>query len=431
MCRGRERCVIERMKESRRVIGALAALLLIAGVAATGKAEVTPEKPGKVLVLDDKPGAHWVWVGDLVLMRSALFDADSTRMLGMLDGGYGVSGVYPRYSSKRHEIYVPEVVYSRGRRGKRIDLVSIYDATTLKLLADVEVPAKSADAAHGYALAALLDDERFFAVFNQNPGSSVSIVDLESRSLVGEIDTPGCALVYPAGPRRFAMLCGDGKAMLVMLDKEGREAGRVRSASFFDAKSNPVTEKGVRKGGSWFFATFDGHLHELDLSGKKPEPVEPWSLFTDAERNDGWRIGGSQHLAIHEAKGRLYSIVHKGGPGSHKEPGHEVWVYDLKKRERVQSIEVSNLLVPFVKAQITRGAESAEESGSTRFMGMVAAWLLPNPGADTIAVTQDDEPLLLLGHVEIGAVAVYDAMTGEHLRDLGGTGVTGGRVVVP
>jgi methylamine dehydrogenase heavy chain len=416
---------------STGIIGPLVAIALVLGLAPPAAAELAAEKTRQVLTLPEKPGDHWVWVADLVLKRSALFDGDSTRMLGMLDAGYGVSGAHPRLSRERGEIYVQEVVYDRGHRGKRIDLVSIYDAKTLGLLGDVEVPPRSADAAHGLALSALLDGERFFAVFNQNPGSSVSIVDLASRKFVAEIQTPGCALVYPAGPRRFFMLCGDGTAMLITLNDEGGEAGRVKSESFFDSAENPVTEKGVRRGSAWLFTSFDGYLHALDVSGDKPEPREPWSLFTDAERKEGWLIGGQQHLAVHEATGRLYSIVHKGEAGSHKEPGHEVWVYDLEKKERVLRVKVSNLLIPFMNAQLGGGAVSGEKGGMDRFLDMVAGWLLPSPGTDSITVTQDDEPLLFLGHAQLGAVAVYDAGTGEHLRDIGGTGIGGGRMVVP
>ncbi len=419
-----------RSRNSRTTIAAVALVFSLL-VALPAAAELTAEKTGTVLTLPAKPGVHWFWVGDFVLMRSALFDADTTRMLGMVDGGQGVSGVYPRYAAERGEIYVPEAVYSRGRRGKRIDLVTIYDAKTLSVIGDVEIPPKMADAAHGVGLAALLDDGRFFAVFNLTPASSVSIVDLETRSFVGEIDTAGCALVYAAGPRRFVMLCGDGKARLVTLDEAGHETSRVDSIAFFDPATDPVTEKGVRGGDSWYFASFDGQLHQLDVSGDKPRAEPPWSLFTDADRRADWRIGGAQHLALHRATGRLYSIVHKGGPGSHKDPGTEIWVYDLEKKARVQRIEVRNLLVPFIGAQITLGADSAEAEWSGSFMARLLGWLLPNEGAHAVAVTQDDAPVLIVGNIEYGAVAIYDAMTGKHLRDIGGTGITGGRIVVP
>jgi methylamine dehydrogenase heavy chain len=260
-------------------------------------------------------------------------------------------------------------------------------------------------------------------VFNQNPGMSVSVVDLESRSFLNEIGTGGCALVLPVGPRRFGMLCGDGTAIAITLDEAGREIARTRSAVFFDATKDPLTEKGVRDGGRWHFASFEGGLHSIDFTGEAPLAAEPWSLFSDAERSAGWRIGGMQHLALHGKSGRLYSVVHQGGAGSHKDAGPEVWVYDLAQRRRVQRIEVQNLTAAFLRPQI------GIEAGS--FGDWLLKSLLPNPGADTLAVTQDDAPLLLAGERESGAVGVYDATSGAHLRDLEETGIGGGLLVVP
>ena len=63
---------------------------------------------------------------------------------------------------------------------------------------------------------------------------------------MGEIETPGCALVYPTGKRAFFSLCGDGAALQVQLDDNGREASKSRTAQLFDPLTDPVTEKGVR-----------------------------------------------------------------------------------------------------------------------------------------------------------------------------------------
>jgi hypothetical protein len=97
-------------------------------------------------------------------------------------------------------------------------------------------------------------------------------------------------------------------------------------------------------------------------------------------------------------------------------------VYQLGKGV-VRRIEVANLTVAFLRPRI--GIEA----------GGAADWLLsrvlPNPGADSIAVTQDDAPLLFAGERQSGAVGVYDARTGEHLRDLEETGIGGGLLVVP
>jgi methylamine dehydrogenase heavy chain len=398
-------------------------LLLAALPAGAASSEpLAPEKIGDVTKLPTSMGAHWVWASDSVLKRSALFDADSGRMLGMVNGGEGVSPLHPHVSRTRREVYVVETVYSRGHRGERSDLVTIYDAVTLAVAGEVAIPPRRADNGNGVAIAALLDGDRFLVVLNQNPGTSVSVVDLESRGFAGEIATPGCALVLPAGPRRFGMLCGDGTAQAITLDDAGREAGRARSERFFDATNDPLTEKGVRDGTRWHFASFEGFLHPIDFAGEKPVAEEEWPLFSDLERKEGWRIGGLQHLALHAASGRLYSAVHQGEAGSHKDAGPEVWVYDLASRTRVQRIEMGNLMWAFLRPRI------GIEAGG--FVDWLVGALLPG-GADTLAVTRDAAPLLLAGERQSGAVGVYDALTGEHLRDLEETGIGGGLLVVP
>jgi methylamine dehydrogenase heavy chain len=411
----------------------LAASLLPAALLAGGAASepLAAEAVGAVAKLPPEMGVHWVWASDQVLKRAALFDGDSGQMLGMVNGGEGVSPLRPHVSRARREVYVVETVYSRGHRGERTDLVTIYDAVTLAVLGEVVIPPRRADNGNGVWIAALLDGDRFLVVLNMDPGASVSVVDLESRSFVGEIATPGCALVLPAGARSFGQLCGDGSAQAITLDEAGREAGRARSERFFDATRDPLTEKGVREGESpaggagarWHFASFEGFLHTLDFAGGKATAAEPWSLFSDLERKEGWRIGGLQHLAFHAQSGRLYSAVHRGEAGSHKDPGPEVWVYDVAQRARVQRIEIANLTAAFLRPRI------GVEAGG--WADWLLSGLLPSPGADTLAVTSDAAPLLFAGERESGAVGVYDAMTGEHLRDLEETGIGGGLLVVP
>jgi len=408
-----------------RALLSVAAPHLLAALLSGGASSqpLAAEKVGDVAKLPSEAGAHWVWASDSVLGRSALFDADSGQMLGMVDGGEGVAPLHPHVSRARREVYVVETVYARGHRGERTDLVTIYDAVTLAVSGEVVIPPRRADNGNGVAIAALLDGDRLLVVLNQNPGTSVSVVDLESRSFVGEIATPGCALVLPVGPHRFGMLCGDGTAQAITLDEAGNEAGRARSERFFDATQDPLTEKGVRDGKRWLFASFEGLLYAIDFAGDEPVAEAKWSLFSDLERQEGWRIGGLQHLALHAPSGRLYSVVHLGEAGSHKDAGPEVWVYDLAARSRVQRIEMANLTAAFLRPQIRIEA------------GGVADWLLqallPNPGADTLAVTRDAAPLLLVGERKSGAVGVYDAGTGAHLRDLEQTGIGGGLLVVP
>ena len=387
--------------------------------AAEAPGAAAPETIGQVLT-PPPPAPHQVWVADFVLERTAGFDGDSGQAIGMLSTGVGA--IAPVFSQARNEIYLPETYYSRGSRGERTDVVTIYDATTLAPVSEVVLPPKRADIVHAMALSTLLDDGRFLALANFTPATSVTIVDVETRRLVGEIATPGCHLVYAAGPRRFFMVCGDGALLLVTLDEQGAERSRTRSEPFFDVLGDPVTEKAVRRGDEWIFVSFDGFVHTVDVAGESPRFAEPWSLFDDAERAASWRIGGVQHLAVHEASGRLYSLMHRGGPDGHKDPGTEIWVYDLESRARVQTIALRNFLGAFLAQQI-----GMADGALLWFLERV----VPSPGADSIAVSQDEEPLLFALSRDAGTVGVWDARSGSFLRYLANVGIAPGALQAP
>ena len=369
-------------------------------------ADLPAEQVGRVEVLPRPARPHWVWASDVLLRRSALVDLDSGRMLGMVNGGFGPTVAL--FSATRGEIYVPETHYSRGSRGERVDVLTVYDGASLAPVAEVVLPPRRAINALPTANAALSDDERFAAIFNSVPGTSLSIVDLERRVLAADVSTPGCSLAYAAGPRRFALLCGDGSLLLLALDTEGRELAKTRSRPFFDPDADPVTEKAVRVGDEWLFVSFEGRVVPVDVSGEAARFGEPWSLLDDADRADSWRIGGSQHLAVHAATRRLYSLVHQGGPDTHKDPGSELWVYDLATRQRVSRVALRSPGVTFLGEPIELGGG-----------GWLWGWLLDTvlgAAIDFIAVTQDAEPLLVTASGFSGGLALYDARTGEFLR---------------
>ena len=154
-------------------------------LAAPAWAELPAEQVGRVEVLPRPARAHWVWASDVLLRRSALVDLDSGRMLGMVNGGFGPTVAL--FSATRGEIYVPETHYSRGSRGERVDVLTVYDGASLAPVAEVVLPPRRAINALPTANAALSDDERFAAIFNSVPGTSLSIVDLERRVLVAEL----------------------------------------------------------------------------------------------------------------------------------------------------------------------------------------------------------------------------------------------------
>ncbi|MEO8601882.1 MAG: amine dehydrogenase large subunit [bacterium] len=395
----------------------LCAAVLFAAVAA--RADVAPESTGKVEVLPQPPHPHWVWTADLVLQRTALMDVDSGRFLGMINGGYGT--IMPLFSHTRPEIYVPATYYSRGTHGTRTDVVEIYDPATLGLIGEVEIPPKRATNGIAVGHAALSDDDRFVAVFDWTTGTALSIVDTAQRRLAAEIATPGCSLVYAAGRRRFLSLCADGSAFTVTLNDDGQEASRAVSPPFFDPKLDPITEKAVRVGNTWLFVSFNGVIHPVDVAAAELSFGEPWPLFNSDDHAEGWRIGGSQHLAAHVQSGRLYALVHRGGVDTHKDPGEEVWVYDIASHRRLQRIALRNSGFTVYGFPITGSTAMPQAINS------LLDWLLDHMApalVGFITVTQDDAPRLVAASQFSGSLGVYDGLSGEFVRRVGPTGWT-------
>ena len=391
-------------------VGAACALALPAA-----RAELPVEAPGHTAVLPSPTQSHWIVVSDFVLQRSAFVDLDAGAFLGMISTGYGVQeAAFPR---SRAEFYLPETYFSRGTRGVRSDVVTVYDETTLSPLAEIALPPKRATNTLATGNVALSDDDRFLAVFNMTPATSLSIVDVAARAFVGEVATPGCSLVYATGPRSFAMLCADGALLHVSLGEDGRPARLERSAPFFDPERDPVTEKAARAGARWFFVSFEGHVHAVDFGGGAPRFEAPWSLVDDALRAEGWRIGGSQLLALHAPSGRLFALMHQGGPDSHKDHATEIWVYDLGARARVQRIPARH-----PGFEILGESPAFGRDWPSPFDGLYD-WLLdhvaPHPGIDRVVVTQDAQPLVATSSERGGSLAVYDGLTGEFLRRIG------------
>ena len=361
-----------------------------------GWAQLPPD-PADVVEQLPQPTAHWVWVNDMAFFafpdgKAFLVDGDSGRMLGMLSTGYSFTGVVPPRSGG--VIYAPETYFSRGTRGTRTDVVTIYDKMLLQPVGEIEIPPKRASIMPMAGAQALTDDDRFLLIYNFTPSQSVTVVDTQSRRFVGEIETAGCALVYPTGPRSFFSICGIGALLETRLTDEGTLASRKRTATNIDVMKDPLSEKGVRRGDTWLFASFEGVLHPLRATAAGVVAQPTWPLFTPQELAQHWRTGGLQHLALHDASGRLFAIVHQGGPETHKDLGQEVWVYDLASHKRVQTITTRNKI-------------------------------------GSIQVSQDSQPLLFACSLESNRLDIYDATSGKYLRTVEPLGQTPTVLVLP
>lgn len=353
-------------------------------------AELPPETI-KTEVLSARPSPHWVWVSDVVVPhleagKAFLIDGDSGEMLGMLTTG--VLFMALALPSDYSEIYSAETYYSRGVRGDRSDIVSIYDSRTLMPKAEIDIPDKRAANFPTGFNSTLTDDDRFLLIYNFTPAQSVSVVDVKARTFIGEIETSGCALVYPAGARRFFSLCGDGSLLIADLDDFGKSTDVCRTPLVFDPNVDPIQEDGVRAGAQWLFASYEGYIYPLEASGKEITFPPRWSLLTQADRDLEWRTGGGmQLLAVHEGLERLYVVMNQAGPHGQDDPGTEIWVFDLDSKKRRERIKTQRPVT-------------------------------------SIEVTRDKEPLLFSVFADEPAVDVYDARTGRFLRTIDSVGAT-------
>jgi methylamine dehydrogenase heavy chain len=321
---------------------------------------------------------HWVWVNDMVFPHMSdaqihLIDGDSGRFLGMVSTGYSGHGVL---SPDGKTLWSAETYFSRHTRGTRTDVVTVYDTSTLKATAEIAMPPKRASAIPVVGMSGVTDDGRFLLTYNFNPAQSVSVVDTRANVFVGEVETPGCALVHPSGPRSFFGVCADGGVMTVVLDDTGHVASQSHSDPIFDMSKDPVTEKPIRIGDVWYFVTFDGDIRPLKANAKGVTALPSWSLFSAEEKKAGWRPGGVLQMAGHAGQKRLYAIVHQGPRESHKDGGRTIHVYDLESHARVQTIHTKHPV-------------------------------------GVIAVSSDDHPLLFGASPEETSLYIYDARSGK------------------
>jgi methylamine dehydrogenase heavy chain len=339
---------------------------------------------------------HWVWVNDFVFPHMAdgmayLVDGDSGRYLGTLSTGYGYSHLLLSRDGKL--IYSPETYFSRGTRGKRTDVVTLYDTATLSAVGEIVIPPKRSSNLPMIGNQVMTDDDRFLLIYNFNPAQGISVVDMKNRKFVREIESPGCALEFPTGPRSFFTVCGDGSLLLVSLDDNGA-AQTKRTQALLSMGDDPVTEKAVRIGRIWYFVTFNGRILPLEADAQQARVGPIWWLTTEAERKAGWRPGGVQQLAVNADKSRLYALMHRGGIETHKNPGKDVWVYDVSTQQRVQQFPLKDL-------------------------------------ASAIQLSTDAQPLMYSIYIDKPNLDVYDAANGKLLRTVENIGTTPTVMVTP
>jgi len=327
-----------------RVVTLPALLLAMASpfVGASSQAE----EVGKTVLPEPQPSWFMMTGPD----ASYIFDGADGQMKGLISHSPFTPAVVTLPS--RNESYFVDSFYSRGVRGTRSDVLTVVDMRDLTAKTEIDIPDKTA-ALRIRQHIGLLGNERHVVVFNMTPAQSVSVVDVVDQKFTSEISTPGCAIIMPAGPSGFLMLCGDGTLQLITLDKNGQEARRVRSDSFFVVEQDPVFDRVVHTGSGWLLITHDGLVREVGVDGDRIRVGEAWSMLNAEDKEDGskkeqWRPGGEQPFTMHRNTTLLYSLMHKGKADTQDANGTELWVFDTNRRKRVARlvlpVEASHIL---------------------------------------------------------------------------------------
>jgi methylamine dehydrogenase heavy chain len=359
-----------------------AALCLLCSASLYAAPAAPPPLPPEHLTVQRLPprSPHWVYVFDNAFAneidsRVHLFDADSYRRLGQIDAGFVPSVTL---SPDGGTTAVATTYYARGSRGARTDVVEFTDNSTLAVTHEIVLPSKRAMTAPTLYNVTYSSDAHFVYVTYLTPAASFGVLDPAAGKVLSEIDTAGCVLSIPVGPNRVSSLCENGRLLTVSLDASGHESGRAMTDPFFDADKDPVFAQGIPAAKGVTFLSFLGEVHDVDLSGDKPVFAPPWSLLSGAEKGQ-WRPGADQVGAIHKDTGRLYVPMHKGGEGTHKDGGTEIWVFDLGTHRRLARWPLQ------------------------------AAGLVP---ALALQVSQDRAPLLYVANAA-GDLGVFDALDGK------------------
>lgn len=379
----------------RRMLLTCTPALVASLMGATALAQSYPqplpiEEVGHVEVLPERYPASWVLVHDMY--PASILDGRvvviDTAVTGRNLKGQVPAGQFATFmpASNRGEIYVTESFYSRRTRGERTDALTIWDMKSLAPKGEILLPGgKRSQAGSAKNSLQLVNHDKWALVYNFTPAASVTIVDLDARAVLGDVDVPGCSQIYATGERNFSSLCADGTITTVVLDGNARAVRTVSSKPFNDIDNDPMFMMPAMIGKTAWFVTFLGNLKAVDLSGDVARPLGGFSIPKPAGGTPEWRPGGYQLIAS-DAAGLLYVLASPyGRNGSHKDGGTTVWVVDPARKGLVRTIPLSNHSM-------------------------------------SIEVTREANPSLVAARAD-GKLDVYDLASGALIRSIDGVGM--------
>jgi methylamine dehydrogenase heavy chain len=359
-----------------------AAALVTTTLAADFPNPLPSEPPQKVEILPARYPTGWAFLNyssDRIELRNV--GSDSREVKGQLQAHDSATLLV---ADKRAEIYVADTVWSRGQWGTRTDFITVYDKQSFKPIGEIVLPGgKRGLITAMEGMFAFTDDQRMALVFDFTPASSVTVVDLVKRTVLGDVDIPGCSLIYPTGSRGFSTLCSSGTLLSIRLDANGAVAARSESKVFNPLDTDPLFTASAGIGGVRYFPRLHGRIQPVDMRTDEVKILADWPLVPAADAGGNWRPSGWQLIGSDEQK-LLYVLMQPDAhEGTHKDPGTEVWVFNAATKSRIKRLR------------------------------------LVRPGS-SIALTHTAEPLLL---VQAGArIDVYDAADGALVRSMDAPG---------
>ena len=337
-----------------------ASAIMFSSTVAGQNAPALPEEPlGSVAPLPATYPSSWVIVSDfnfnaIVDGRGVVVDTSSANepFKGMFRASQFASILS---SSTKSEIYTAESFFARLSEGERTDAITIWDKATLKSKGEILLPGGKRQQIVTYKNTfQFTNNEKWALVTNFTPAHSVTVVDLEGRKVLGDIELPGCSMVYPTGERGFTTFCADGTLTSIVLDPDGKVSSTVTTKPIHDIDNQAMFAMPAMVGKTAWFVTYRGLIRGFDLSGPVAKPLKKdFSVGAADGGQPEWRPGGWQVIAS-DANGRLYVLMTPfGREGSHKDASTEVWVLDPASKSRVARIAMKG---PSVSIEVTHEA---------------------------------------------------------------------------
>ncbi|MDD2867345.1 methylamine dehydrogenase (amicyanin) large subunit [Neomegalonema sp.] len=319
--------------------GAAEAAARLAEGLATGRPGAETDDP--VILEAPEPNARRVYVNDpahfAAITQQFVIDGDSGRILGMIDGGFLPN---PVVASDGSFFAQASTVFKRVARGQREDYVEVFDARTHYPIADITLPEEPRMLVGTYPwMTALTPDDKTLLFYRFSPSPSVGVVDLEAKEYRGIFDVPDCYHIFPVSADTFYMHCRAGTMAKITM---GEGEPQISESEVFHTEEEYLINHPAYspKSGRLVWPAYDGKLFQVDLTTEGAKFLPPLQTFTDAEKAEGWALGGWQQAAYHRPSDRIYILADQRAQWRHKTSSRFVFVVDARTGQRIKRIDL-------------------------------------------------------------------------------------------